>query len=41
MRIYGIDEKADVTLSVMSFGQFITHDMALSEDFTIGIIKQN
>ena len=31
-----IDEGNDVTLSVMSFGQFITHDITFSEDFTFG-----
>ena len=37
VKLYGLDETADVTLSVMSFGQFITHDITLSEDFTFGI----
>ena len=29
-------ETTDVTLIVMSFGQFITHDITFSEDFTFG-----
>ena len=33
---YGRDDFDNVTLALMSFGQFVTHDLALSEDFTFG-----
>ena len=33
---YGRDDYDNVTLALMSFGQFVTHDLALSEDFTFG-----
>lgn len=36
VKTYGINEVAPITLAVMSFGQFITHDMTLNEDFTFG-----
>ena len=38
-RVVGIDGHTDpynITLAVMSFGQFITHDIAHSEDYTYG-----
>jgi peroxidase len=40
LEIIGDDSpnSTDVTLLVMSFGQFVTHDITMSQDFTFGII---
>jgi peroxidase len=40
LEIIGDDgpNSTDVTLLVMSFGQFVTHDITMSQDFTFGII---